>query len=132
MVAAAVLAAAPALAADFTPEQIIRRHVEAADRGDAAAMAADYAEDAVMLSPGRVVRGRAAIQAGFEGIFGPKAPIKFTVTALHIWSDGDVGFISWTANDGRFKGSDSYLVRHGKILAQAVYIGASTEPPAGK
>jgi ketosteroid isomerase-like protein len=132
MGAAAVLAAAPALAADFTPEQIIQRHVEAADRGDAAAMAADYAEDAVILEPGRVVRGRAAIQATFDGVFGANARLKFTVTPTHIWSEGEVGFITWTANDGRFKGSDTYLVRHGKILAQAVYIGASPAPPPGR
>ena len=132
MTAAAVLAAAPAWAADFTPEQIIQRHVAAANRGDAAAMAADYAEDAVMLEPGRALHGRAAIQAGFESVFGPNARIKFTVTPTHIWSDGEVGFIAWTANDGRFKGADSYLVRHGKIQVQAVYIGAAPEPPPGR
>jgi ketosteroid isomerase-like protein len=130
MAAAAALAAAPAGAQDFTPEQIIQRHVEAANRGDVAAMAGDYAEDAAILEPGRAVHGRAAIQATFDGVFGPSARIRFTVTPTRIWSDGDVGFITWTANGGRFQGSDTYLVRHGKILAQAVFIGAA--PPAGK
>ncbi len=128
MVAAAALAAAPAFAEDLTPEQIIHRHVEAANRGDAAAMAADYAEDAVMLEPGRAVHGRAAIQKAFDEVFGPNARVKFTVTPTRIWSDGDTGFITWQANDGKFSGGDTYLVRHGKILAQAVFIGGGPAP----
>ena len=129
MVAAAALDAAPALAQDFTPEQIIQRHVDAANRGDSAAMAADYAEDAEILEMGRAIHGRAAIQAAFDGIFGPKAKTKFTVTPTRIWSDGDTGFITWTGNGGAVKGSDTYLVRQGKILAQAVFfVGA----PAAK
>ena len=124
---AAALAAAPALAADFTPEQIIQRHVEAANRGDVAAMAADYAEDAAILEPGRAVHGRAAIQTTFEGVFGAKAKVKLTITPTRIWSDGDTGFIIWEANGGALKGGDTYLVRHGKIIAQAVFIEAG--PP---
>jgi uncharacterized protein (TIGR02246 family) len=130
LIAAAALAAAPALAQDFTPEQIIQRHVAAANRGDAAAMAGDYAEDAAVLELGRAIHGRAAIQAAFEGIFGSKAKMKFTVTPTRIWSDGDTGFITWTANGGTVKGSDTYLVRHGKILAQAVFIGGGPPAPA--
>ena len=130
LAAAALLAAAPAFAADLTPEQIIHRHVEAANRGDAAAMAADYAEDATILEPGRAVHGRAAIQATFEGVFGPTARDKFTVTPTRIWSDGDTGFITWEANGGAFKGGDAYLVRHGQIIAQAVFIGGGSPPPA--
>ena len=119
--AAVFAAAAPAFAQDFTPEQIIQRHVDAANRGDSAAMAADYAEDAAMLEPGRALHGRAAIKAAFDGIFGPKARTRFTVTPTRIWSDGDTGFITWTANGGTVKGGDTYLVRHGKIIAQAVF-----------
>ena len=121
MVAAAALAAAPAFAQDFTPEQIIQRHVDAANRGDTAAMAGDYAEDAEILDQGRAIHGRAAIKAAFDGIFGPNAKRKFAVTPTRIWSDADTGFITWTANDGAVKGSDTYLVRHGKIIAQAVF-----------
>jgi hypothetical protein len=63
-------------------------------------------------------------------VFGPAARTRFTVTPTRIWSDGDVGFITWTANGGRFQGSDTYLVRDGKILVQAVFIGAP--PPAAR
>jgi ketosteroid isomerase-like protein len=121
LLAAAVLAAAPAFAQDFTPEQIIQRHVDAANRGDTAAMAGDYAENAEVLEQGRAIHGRGAIKSAFDGIFGPNAKRKFTVAPTRIWSDGDTGFITWTANGGTVKGSDTYLVRHGKIIAQAVF-----------
>ncbi len=131
LAAAALLAAAPAFAADFTPEQIIHRHVEAANRGDAAAMAADYAEDAEILESGRAIHGRAAIREAFEGIFGARAKTRMTVTPTRIWSDGDTGFITWEANDGAVKGGDTYLVRGGKIRAQAVFFGGRPSgPPA--
>jgi uncharacterized protein (TIGR02246 family) len=130
MVAAAAMVAAPAWAQEFTPTQIIQRHVDAANRGDPAAMAGDYAEDATIMERGSAIHGRAAIQAAFEGIFGPKAKLKFTVTPTRIWSDGDTGFITWTANGGAVGGSDTYLVRHGKILAQAVFIGSAGTPRA--
>ena len=126
LAAAVLIAAAPAFAADLTPEQIIHRHVEAANRGDAAAMAADYAEDAEILEPGRAIHGRAAIQGAFEGIFGSRAKTKMTVTPTRIWSEGDTGFITWEANNGAIKGGDTYLVRGGKIRAQAVFFGMQT------
>ena len=130
VIAAAVLiAAAPAVGQELTPEQIIHRHVEAANRGDAAAMAADYAEDAEILEPGRAIHGRAAIREAFEGIFGSRAKTKMTVTPTRVWSDGDTGFIAWEANNGAIKGGDTYLVRHGKIIAQAVFIGGGPQPP---
>jgi opacity protein-like surface antigen len=129
--AAIVLAAAvagQAFAADFTPEQIIHRHIEAGNKGDAAAMAADYADDGVMLQPGQAVQGRAAIQAAFTRIFGGAQ--KLTITPLKIWSEGDVGFVSWEANGGAIKGTDDFLVRGGKILVQGVYIGGAPPAPA--
>ena len=127
--AAVLIAARPAFAADLTPEQIIHRHVEAANRGDAAAMASDYAEDAEILEPGRAIHGRAAIREAFDGIFGSRAKAKMIVTPTRIWSDGDTGFITWEANGGAIKGGDTYLVRHGKIRAQAVFFGGGPPGP---
>jgi ketosteroid isomerase-like protein len=126
--ALAVLAGSQALAADLTPEEIVHRHVEAGNKGDSAAMAADYAEDAVVLQPGQAVEGKAAIGATFARLFGPGAP-KLTITPTKIWSQGDVGFVTWEANGGAIKGTDSFLVRGGKILVQAVFIGGAPPPP---
>jgi uncharacterized protein (TIGR02246 family) len=128
--AAALAVAGQAFAADLTPEQIIQRHIEAGNRGDPAAMAADYADNAMVLQAGTSVQGRAAIQAMFARLFGSGAQQKVTITPVKVWSEGDVGYVSWTANGGAIKGTDDFLVRGGKILVQAVYIGAGPPPAA--
>ena len=127
---AALLAAAPAVAKDFTPEQIIHRHMEAGARNDAKAMAADYADDGMILSAGSVVRGKAAIQASFDRMLGPTpgGKPKMDIHAVKISSDGDVGIVFWEVPGGPH-GEDTFVVRHGKILVQAVFMGATPGAP---
>ena len=130
--AAATVAAAAAHAqpAPLSPTDIVGRHIAAGNAGDLDAMAGDYADDAVVLQPGQAVQGKAAIRAMFAGIFGPGAP-KMTITPPKVWQEGEVGFVTWTANGGAIRGQDSFLVKNGKIEAQAVFIGAPPAPPAG-
>jgi uncharacterized protein (TIGR02246 family) len=67
--AALVLTAAPALAqTTATIQKLNDRWTEAFNRGDAAAVAAMYAEDAYVLPPGHdMVKGRSAIEAFWKG-----------------------------------------------------------------
>ncbi len=128
LAAAALCAAMPALAKDFTPEQIIHRHMAFGAKSDTAGMAGDYADDAVILSAGQVVRGKAAIRASINRLMGPKAP-KMDFRPVKITSDGDVGIVFWQVPGGPH-GEDAFLVRHGKILVQAVFMGATPAAPA--
>lgn len=128
---ALVLTAAPAFAQDLTPEQIIQRHMQAGARNDAAAMAADYADDGAVLQAGRAVQGKAAIRAWFEQLLGPapSSPAKLDIHPVKITTSGDVGIVFWEVPNGPH-GEDSFLVRHGKILVQAVFPGATPQAPA--
>jgi len=127
---ALLLIAAPALAKDFTPEQIIHRHMAFGAKNDARGMAGDYADDGVILSSGQVVRGKAAILASATRLLGkPGGPPKMDIRAVKITSDGDVGIVFWQVPKGPH-GEDAFLVRHGKILVQAVFLGATPEAPA--
>lgn len=128
--AGALLVSAPALAGDLTPAQIIQRHMQAGARNDAAAMAADYAEDGVILQPGRAVQGKAAIRASFERMLGahPGGPAKMDIRPVKITSQGDVGIVFWQVPGGPH-GEDTFLVRRGKILVQAVFPGATPASP---
>ena len=128
---AALLAAAPALAKDLTPEQIIHRHMAFGARNDAAGMAGDYAEDAVIMTAGHIVQGKAEIRASIDRLLDPKVggPAKMDIHALKITSEGDVGIVFWEVPKGQH-GEDTFLVRHGKILVQAVFMGASPDAPA--
>jgi ketosteroid isomerase-like protein len=122
-----LLAAMPALARDFTPEQIIRRHMAFGARSDTAGMAGDYAEDAVILSAGSVVRGKAAIRASIDRLMGPKAA-KMDFRPVKITHDGNVGIVFWQVPNGPH-GEDAFVVRHGKIQVQAVFMGATPSAP---
>ena len=122
-----LLAGTPALARDFTPEQIIQRHMAFGAKGDVAGMAGDYAEDGVILSAGTVVRGKAAIHASIARLLGPKAA-KMDIRPVKITHEGDVGIVFWQVPNGPH-GEDAFLVRHGKILVQAVFMGATPAAP---
>ena len=128
---AALLAALPAAAASFTPEQIIHRHMDFGAKNDAAAMADDYADDGVILSAGQAVRGKAAIRASFARMLGPTrgGKAKLDIHPVKITSDGDVGIVFWEVPGGPH-GEDTFLVRHGKVLVQAVFMGATPAPAA--
>jgi hypothetical protein len=129
--AALVLAAAfaaPAMAADSSPADVVARHMQNAGKNDVAAVLADYADDAVVLtSQGQATQGKAAIGAMFKTILAPGGAAS-NIKTTKVWSDGDVGFVSWEA--GLVKGVDMFVVRHGKIEVQSVFIGGGA--PAGR
>ena len=131
VLAAAILAAAPTLvqAAEHTPLEIVHRHMAFGAAGKFDAMAGDYAEDGVILTAGKATRGRAAIRDMFRTMIGPGSK-PANIKPIRVWSEGDVGFVSWEMDPGTpkaVKGNDSFLVHHGRIVTQAVFIG---EPPS--
>ena len=130
---AALVAALPAAAANYTPEQIIQRHMQFGAANDAAGMASDYADDGVIIQAGRAVRGKVAILAYFTQLLGatPSSPAKMDIQPVKIFSDGDVGMVYWKVPNGP-EGEDSFLVRDGKILVQAVFMGATPAAPASR
>ena len=131
----ALLAAAPAFAqAELSPVDIVNRHIAFANKGDVDGMVGDYAEDVMTITAGKVTAGKPALRAMFAGMIGAAAkpgaaaPPKPAMKNLKIWADGDVGFVAWEMGSGTpqaVKGTDAFLVRHGKILVQTVFIGGS-------
>jgi len=118
---------ATAYAAPLTPTQFVERHEAAAARSDVEAMLADYADNAVVLQASRTLEGKPAIRALFTRMF-PKGGPAPKIEVERIWQEGNVGLVSW--HMGTTKGLDSFLVRDGKIAAQAVFLN---EPgPAAK
>ena len=129
----ALLAAAPAFAAELSPVDIVNRHMAFANAGNIDGIVGDYADDGVAITAGKATAGKTALRAMFAGMLAPRpaaagvaAPPKAVMKNLKIWADGDVGFVAWEMNPGTpqaVKGTDSFLVRHGKILVQSVFIG---------
>lgn len=122
------LVAGAASAQARSPTEIINHHLAAAAAGDADAMASDYAEDAVVLQPGQVVHGRPAIRALFARMFGPGGQTP-KIKPDKISEDGDVGLVAWHMEGSPVTGNDSFVIRDGKIVVQAVFISAPQSRP---
>ncbi|MGE0746234.1 MAG: nuclear transport factor 2 family protein [Rhodospirillales bacterium] len=100
------------------PKEVVRAWVAAFNRGDAAALAALYHEDAtnhqVALEP---VHGRAAIADMFRREF---AAAAMTCIVENLFEDGDWAILEWRDPNG-LRGCGFFQVRDGRIAFQRGY-----------
>ena len=102
----------------MSPREIVAAWVEAFNRGDADAMAAFYAEDAVNHQVTQdPVEGRAAIQAMFARDF---AAAEMVCIIENIFEDGDWAILEWRDPYG-FRGCGFFHIQDGKIAFQRGY-----------
>jgi ketosteroid isomerase-like protein len=112
-------------AAPGTPEQIVAHHMVAAASGDVDALVADYADTAVVFTPGGETRGKAALHKMFAGIFGGPPGSRAPLDVRQKNFTKEIGYIVWVQNEGKpeeLRGSDTFLVRKGKIVTQTVML----------
>ena len=112
-------------AAPGTPEQIVAHHMAAAAKGDVDGIVADYADTAVVFTPGGKTQGKAALRKMFEGIFGGPPGSRAPLEVQQQFYTKEIGYIVWVQNAGKpeeLRGSDTFLVRKGKIVAQTVML----------
>ena len=98
--------------------RVLERHGAAVEANDLDAVMADYAEDAVLISPRHGVLRGSEIRTFFEH---PTDLTGFEVITLLI--DQDVAFLTWTTDAVSF-GSDTFILRDGKIAVQTVAMPA--------
>lgn len=99
-----------------TTKEVLNRHMTTLLAGDVDGIVADYAPDAVIISAQRVVRGIDAVRAMFAAI--PAGAMGgFEIT--HEVCEGEIAFIEWKSTHMKF-GTDTFVVRGGKIVAQTV------------
>ena len=140
----AALAATPAFAQALTPEDFIHRHMEFAAKGDAKAIADDFAVDGASINGANAAVGRAAIEAQFARMVGRPKPAAGAPGAAaprgggmggmkvdKIWSKGNVGFIQWEA--GPIHATEVFVIHDNKIQSQSVFMssGPAAGPPGG-
>jgi Fe-S cluster assembly scaffold protein SufB len=106
----------------MTIQDVMARHGTAIREGDVDGVLADYAEDSVIMSPGRTVRGLAEIRDLFADLFTnliPPGLSKLEAT----WSamEGEYVFVVWKGESERHSfpvGTDTFVVRDDKIVFQ--------------
>lgn len=106
-------------------EQVLQHHLTAFGVGIDEIMT-DYTEESVLISPELTCRGLAEIRAFFQAFidnFPAEAWEAFALTKSEVV--GEIAYISWSAPPFANLGTDTFLVRDGKILVQTLAMSTS-------
>jgi len=104
-----------------TPEEVFAHHGQALGAGDLDGIVADYADDAVFITPAGTKRGKNGIREAFTQLLAdvPNAAWELK-TQIY---EGDVFFLEWAAVSAATKvedGIDTFVFRDGLIRVQTV------------
>jgi uncharacterized protein (TIGR02246 family) len=80
-------------------EALIKRQARAWETADLEAIVADFAEEALFISPGGRWQGRAAIRSAAQAFFATVNAVQITVT--RVLSDGNQGAVEWSWSEIR-------------------------------
>jgi hypothetical protein len=98
--------------------EVLARHLEALTVGVEEVMK-DYTESSIFFSPDGLLRGRAAIRLYFEQLLSSFPPaLAQALTLVRQDIDGDVAYIVWKAEPFIPMGTDTFVIRDGKIVVQ--------------
>jgi ketosteroid isomerase-like protein len=104
-----------------TTKEIVDHHLKCFGDGNLDILA-DYAPTAVLFTPNGPLKGPDAMGEAFAAMFAEFSKPGATFALTHQWVDGDHAFILWTAEtaDNVYQmGTDTFVVRDGKIVAQS-------------
>jgi hypothetical protein len=106
--------------AQRTPEEIFAHHAGALGAEDLDAVLLDYADDACIVTPSGVTRGKEGIRSFFAGLFQSVPQAAWNVKTIFV---DDLLFLEWTADSAPNAipdGIDTFIFRDGLIRAQTV------------
>jgi hypothetical protein len=104
-----------------TPEEIFQHHAQALGAGDLDEIVADYADDAVLITPAGVKRGQDGIREAFIQLLADVPDAAWDLKTLIF--ENDVLFLEWAADAGATRvddGIDTFVFRDGLIRVQTV------------
>ena len=104
-------------------KDVLEHHMKCFGEGDLKGILAGYAPGAVVFTPDGPLKGIDAIRPLFEAMFAEfaKPGAKFAMKQQSI--EGDYAYLLWTAEtaDNVYEiGTDTFIVRDGKIVAQSI------------
>ena len=105
-----------------TTKDIINHHLKAFSERDVNGVLSDYDPGVVFFTPLGVLRGQEALRPLFEALIAEFAKPGATFSLKQQFVDGDYGYILWSAEsaDKVYElGTDTFVVRDGKIVAQS-------------
>jgi ketosteroid isomerase-like protein len=104
-----------------TPQEIFAHHAEVLIAGDIDGIVSDYADDAVLITPAGVRRGKDGVRAAFTELLADLPSAKWDVPTQIF--EGDVLFIEWNAVSSATRamdGIDTFVFAGDHIKVQTV------------
>ena len=103
-------------------KDVLDHHLKCFGEGDLKGILSDYAPNAVLFTPDGPLRGVDAIRPLFQAMFAEfgKPGASFSMKQQSV--EGDYAYILWiaeTADNVYELGTDTFVVRDGKIVAQS-------------
>ena len=104
-----------------TPEDVFQHHAQALGGGDLEGIVADYADDAVFISPAGSLHGKDGVRAAFTQLLADVPDAAWELkTQIY---EGDVLFLEWSAVAAATRvddGIDTFVFSDGQIRVQTV------------
>ena len=103
-------------------KDVLDHHLKCFGEGDLKGILSDYTPDAVLFTPNGPLKGIDAIRSLFRGMFAEFDKPGASFSMKHQSVEGDYAYILWTAEtaDNVYEvGTDTFVVRGGKIVAQS-------------
>jgi len=103
-------------------KDVLDRHLQCFAAGDLKGILADYAPGAVLFTPDGPLKGVDQIRSLFQAIFAEFGKPGASFSMKQQFVEGDYAYILWTAEtaDNVYEmGTDTFIVRDGKIVAQS-------------
>ena len=103
-------------------KDVLDHHLKCFREGDLEGILSDYAPTAVMFTADRVLRGANAIRPLFQAMLAEFGRPGASFTMKQQFVEGEYGYILWSAEtaDNVYElGTDTFVVRDGKIIAQS-------------
>ena len=104
-----------------TPQEVFDHHGEALMAEDLDGIVDDYADDAVLITPEGVRRGKAGVREGFVKLLGDVPGATWELPTM-IFED-DILLLEWKAESEKVKvedGIDTFVFRDGMIRVQTL------------
>ena len=106
--------------ASAATETVVRNHLQTfLEQQGVTALVSDYDDDAHFYSEAKIYRGKQEIHGFFTDFIAslPAGAIdRFTLTSLRIARN--VAYITWCVGDDIPLGTDTFVVKNGKIVSQ--------------
>jgi len=114
-------------------EKTLLHHLQTFGVGNVDAIMADYSEDAVLITPDGTLLGQAQIRPVFETFVTQILPPGSTLTIVKQIIEGDIAYLLWAGESAHYRipwGTDTFVIRAGKIVAQTFAAQMEAKDPA--